>query len=385
MNGFLTGFRDAMTEVFTTRSLLSTMVVAVLFYGFYYPAPYRHQGVVDIPVVVVDDEDSAATRTLVRALDDSREVAVVARLADTAAAEQAVRDRRAEGIVHIDDGLTRRLLTGSGTGGVAVTVNGSYLLRARGIAVAVQKAVENVADDQLGPALKSLADRNLPKIEVRPLFNPTTGYADYIFPAVSVIILQQTLLFGAAMLAGRRRADGRLQQRWSCYSGTLAALALIGCFASLFYFGLVFWIEDMPRGGNVPALFVAVPVFSVAVAALGLLIGSFLDEGDRAMELLVPTSVVLFFLTGTAWPTQMMPAWVQVVATLSPATHGVPLFVGLNQMGASLAEVAKPLMGLAALALAYGVAAGWRLSRMPLASPRSGAHQGAAPTIESAP
>lgn len=90
---FLTGFRGAMRELFTTRALLSTMVVAVLFYGFYYPAPYRHQGVVDLPVVVVDAEDGADTRALIPALDDSREVAVVARLAGMTAAARVARER----------------------------------------------------------------------------------------------------------------------------------------------------------------------------------------------------------------------------------------------------------------------------------------------------
>ena len=154
------------------------------------------------------------------------------------------------------------------------------------------------------------------------------------------------------MLSGRRRERDAVIPAPAAYFGTLLALTLIGVLACLFYFGFVFWIEDMPRGGNVGGLFVAAPVFSLAVAALGLLIGSFLDKGDRAMEILVPTSVVLFFLTGAAWPTEMMPRWVVLVAQLSPATNGVPLFVELNQMAATLPEVITHLIRLALLALA---------------------------------
>jgi len=169
---------------------------------------------------------------------------------------------------------------------------------------------------------------------------------------VSIVILQQTLLFGAAMLAGARRGRRAAVPAPAAYFGTLAALTLLGVMACLFYFGLVFWIEDVPRGGNVGGLLVAAPVFSLAVAAIGLWIGSFLDSGERAMAMLVPTSVVLFFLTGAAWPTEMMPGWVAALAMLSPATHGVPLFVGLNQMAASLPEVWPHLARLAALAVA---------------------------------
>lgn len=361
MTGFRTGFERTLTEVFTTRALFSTMIVAVLFYGFYYPAPYRHQSVVDVPVVVVDDENSAATRALIKALGDTHEVAVVSLEPDPAAAERAVRERRADGIVHLTQGLTRRLLTGTGSGGIAVTVNGAYLLRARAIGVAVEQSVRGLIEERLGPIAETTGLTSPIDIRVRPLFNTTTGYADYVFPAVSVVILQQTLLFGAAMLGGRRRARGEGRMTLPAFTGTLAALTLIGSLACFFYFGLVFWIEDMPRGGNVPALLLTVPLFSVAVASLGMLIGSFLDEGDRAMEVLVPTSVVLFFLTGAAWPTMMMPHWVQWIAMLSPATHGVPLFVGLNQMGASLGEVAHYAVGLALMSVAFSLITALRL------------------------
>lgn len=353
MRAYVAAFEAALSEIFTTRALISTMLVAVLFYAFYYPAPYRHQGVVDLPVVVVDEEQSEITRELARSLDDTREVAITMVVPDQAAAEREVRERRADGIVRFGNGLTRRFLSGSGPGGVSITLNGAYLLRARGVAVAVEASLASLAREKIEPLAHPFGIAAPVDIEVRPLFNTTTGYADYVFPAVSVVILQQTLLFGAAMLAGRRRQRKAVIPTPAAYFGTLSALTLIGVMACLFYFGFVFWIEDMPRGGNIGGLFVAAPVFSLAVAALGLLIGSFLDEGDRAMEVLVPTSVVLFFLTGAAWPTEMMPPWVVGIAALFPATHGTPLFVGLNQMAARLPEVIDHLVGLGILALTY--------------------------------
>ena len=36
----------------------------------------------------------------------------------------------------------------------------------------------------------------------QPLFNPTSGYGSYIVPAALILILQQTLLMGAATLGG---------------------------------------------------------------------------------------------------------------------------------------------------------------------------------------
>ena len=347
MKRVIASMADTLREIAGTRALWSTMVVAVLFYAFYYPAPYRHQSVTDLPIAVVDEEGSEATRRIIARLDDTPELAVVARVANEAEALRLVRAREVDGVLRLSSGLTDRILTGSGQGGISLQVNGAYLVRAQAVAGALEAVViEEVRELSARTGIDVGVE-----LVVRPLFNTTRGYGDYIFPAVSVVILQQTLLFGAAMLAARRRATGREDRDLASLAGTLAALTLIGIVGALFYFGPVFWLLDMPRGGNNGALLLAVPLFSLCVAALGLAIGRLLDEGDRAMELLVPTSLVVFFLSGAAWPSEMMPTWVNLVAFLSPATHGVPLFLGLNQAGASLAEVSGPFWRLAFLTL----------------------------------
>jgi ABC-2 type transport system permease protein len=55
-------------EILRSRELLSLAVVSVLFYAFYYPAPYSRQAAEAMPVVVVDQDDSALSRLVVRRL-----------------------------------------------------------------------------------------------------------------------------------------------------------------------------------------------------------------------------------------------------------------------------------------------------------------------------
>ena len=79
------------------------------------------------------------------------------------------------------------------------------------------------------------------------------------------------------------------------------------------------------------------------------------------MMWLAPTSIVLFFMTGAAWPLDQMPRLTAWLAQLSPATAGVQAFVPINQMGASPADVARWLTLLAVLFAVYGAWASWRL------------------------
>lgn len=359
------GFLGVFREVISTFALASIIVLAVVLYGFYYPAPYAHQTATQLPVVLVDEENTALTRALARTLSDTREVRIVAEVQSTDEAERMVRRREADGILIVSKGFTRSLLTGAPGGGIGVFVNGTYLIRARDIGSGVQAAIMAVAMERLGPVAQGLHLRAPVEVVERPLFNTREGYADYVFPAVAAIILQQTLLFGTAMLAADRRKRG--DRRWSVpgFLGTWSALALIGCFGAMFYFGWIFWFQDVPRAGNLAGLALAVPLFAFAVTGLGLLLGSVFDSAERALQVLIPTSIVLFFLAGAAWPLSSMPLWVLALAHLSPATCGAQTFVRLNEMGAPLRDVAGYLAGLAVLAAIYGAIAARRLCSAP--------------------
>ncbi len=360
---FRVGFEQTWRVVLTSRTLVSTMLLAVVLYAFYYPAPYAHETAQRLPVVLVDEEDSALTRELVRAVAATRAVRIVERVATMHEATDRLRRGAADGINLLPRGLARSLLTGAPGGGIGVWVNATYLLRASAIGEGVSAAIEGVAERRIGPAARALGLRRPVRIIREPLFNPGAGYKDYVFPAVASVILQQTLLFGAATFMAGRHERGHWRMGRAEFAGAWGAMTLIGVLAALFYFGLVFWIQDVPRGGNIPALLVTVPFFAAAVAALGLWLGSLFDQAARAVQVLAPTSVPLFFLTGAAWPLDQMPWWLAAVSHLAPSTLGVHLFVPLNEMGASLGEVAGSASGLVGLAALYGGLAFFRLTR----------------------
>lgn len=348
--------------ILRSRTLLSTMLLSVALYGFYYPAPYAHETAQRLPVIIVDQDNSALSRAMVRDLDATRAVEIVAMASDVAEARRRMRRGDADGVILVTQGLERQLRTGAPGAGIGVWVNATYLLRASTIGEAITSVVEGLAAERLLPGGQAVRAGLPIKVTAEPLFNRTGGYKSYVFPAVAVIIVQQTLLFGAATFMGGRRREGRWRMAPLEFIGSLAALASVGILNCLFLFGLIFWLQDVPTNENLPALLLAVPLFATAVAALGLWIGSFFDCSERAMVILAPTSVPLFFLTGTAWPLGQMPRFVQLLASLAPSTLGVHTFVPLNQMGASFSDVSGGMMLLAMLALTYGLAAGVRVT-----------------------
>lgn len=351
-------FERTLFEILGSRELLSLAVLSVLLYAFYYPAPYSQQQPQALPMLVVDLDQTPLTRGVVRALGEVEAIRLVGQPESLAAAREAIRARRAEGVLYLSRGFTDSLITGRPGAGAALILDASYFVRAEGMAKALGEVIADRAEAVIGQVAPGAAS-GVP-IVAQPLFNTTTGYRDYVFPAIANIILQQTLLFTAARLIAERRRRGVWQGGAAEAIGTWLACVLIGLLGQAFFFGFAYWLQDVPRGGNMPGLLIAMPLFAAAVAALGLTLGTWFRSGDDALKLLIPTSVPLVFLAGFAWPLDQMPGWLATLAWASPATAAMHLFVRFNQMGASLAEARGPMMAMAALALAYGAAWLWR-------------------------
>lgn len=352
-------FERTLIEVATTRELLSLALLSVLLYAFYYPAPYARQEAVGMKLVVVDQGHSAIGRSLVRRLEAGRTVRVVGEAPDMAAGEDALLDRRADGVLllsrDLDAIVTDPAVPRPGAG-VALVVNTAYFVRAETIGLALLDAIAAEAARR-GRALAPRLPDAAALVRVQPLFNTIAGYRDYIFPAVSNIILQQTLLFAAARLAAERRRRRAPFASVAAALGTWAAMGLLGLLAQAFFFGFAYWVQDVPRAGNVAGMLIAMPLFAGAVSGLGLAIGHAVRDGDAALKLLIPTSVPLVFLAGFAWPLDQMPQWLATVAWLSPATAAMHLLVRFNQMGATIAEAGGPLVAMGVLFALYGAIA----------------------------
>lgn len=352
-------FERTLIEVATTRELMSLALLSVLFYAFYYPAPYAQQDARGLPVVVVNQMRSPIGREAVRALGTARAVRIVATVPDMRTAEAMMLDRDVDGILFLSRDLDR-IVTNPGAirpgSGAALVVNAAYFVRAEAVGLSLTEVLLSEAARR-GSAIDRRSPDPSSLIRVQPLFNTTAGYRDYILPAISNIILQQTLLFAAARLAAERRRRRASPHGLGGAAGTWLAMTLIGLLGQAFFFGFAFWVQDVPRGGNMVGLLLAMPLFAGAVAGLGLAIGHAMGNGDDALKLLMPTSVPLVFLAGFAWPLDQMPHWLALLSWLSPATPAMHLFVRFNQMGATIDEAIGPLLVMASLFAVYGLLA----------------------------
>lgn len=344
-------FFETLREVMRQRDVASLVVLAVLLYGIYYPAPYAHQRAREVPMAVVDQEDSTLTRRLVATIDASDSAAVVARPDSLLQGQQMLKARKVEAVLVIPRGVTRAALRGEAPR-IALWIDGVYLVRAKSIGTALESALVGIFADLSGPYLGKQGISS--PLIVTQRFNPGGGYANYIFPAVTPVILQQTLLFGTAVLLAFRRRRGRaalIDAR--DLLGTWAALMTLSTLAALFYFGWFFAFQSLPQQANVTLLAAIALILGGATAAFALAVGSLFRRSETALLILIPTTLTVFFLTGATWPREAMPGWVAFIGSLLPATHGARALLLADQMGAPMAVVFPVLGQLILLGAAY--------------------------------
>ncbi len=135
------------------------------------------------------------------------------------------------------------------------------------------------------------------------------------------------------------------------------AFALLVFVNVLYLIGFHFWFHDYPRGGNLAGALAFAGLFSLAITGFGMLLGCWFANRERALQVLLATSVPFLFLSGVVFPREAVPTPLTVFADLLPTTPGIHGFLKLNQMAASWHEIRHELLHLSALTVLYGAAA----------------------------
>lgn len=368
MRALLAGFGDTLRALVSDRYAVVAMVGAVLLYSFFYPQAYRLQVASHLPVAVVDQDHSAASRDLVRRLDAVRALAVVALPADPLQARRLLEQGEVDGFVVVPAGYARAQLRG-GRGQVQLYGNGAWMSRAGTVLAGMGEAVAAQAREAAaGRAGWAGVPTTLPvQLVARPLYNTREGYGSSVVAGVSEVIVHQTLLLGIGVLLGTRREQlgRRLRFTPAGLAGMLLAFGLVGLAGMLYYVGFTAWAQDYPRAGNIPALLAAVVAFVAATVPFGVWIGSFFRTRERALQYVTVVSIPLFFLANLSWPAFATPPALVALSQLLPTTAGINAIVRAQQMGADVVGIGRELLTLVALAAGYGLLAWRRLAGGP--------------------
>ncbi|PIE47877.1 MAG: ABC transporter [Gammaproteobacteria bacterium] len=358
-HSFMAGFVGTFVGVFKDKGVLLMLIIAPIVYGFFYPWPYQNEVVENIPVGIVDYDKSELSHNIIRYSNSSPRLSTRSYTSE-AQAQQAMWQGDIAGYLLIPHHIEQDVYANK-PAQVSILGNAGYFLLNKYVQTGFTQAVATVS---AGIEIKQqvarggyakIARHNTQAVPLRidPLFNPSEGYGAYVVPGVAILILQQTLLMGTALLLGTW-AERRLQfASVTGWLGRITAFSVISFSVGCFYYGWVFDSHGYARGHNMGGTLFFFALYSFTVATLGCVLGMWFRQRERSLQILIFSSLPCFFLSGYPWPVSQLPELLQYVRWIIPATSGIHASLQLNQMGASLSQVVLYFYHLLALLVGF--------------------------------
>lgn len=342
--------------IFRDKGILIFILFVPLFYPLLYSYVYTNEVVRDVPVAVVNDCDNAMTRDMVRKMDASPDVEIIANCNDMEEALRLVKEQKAYGVIRIPESFSRDLYHGDQTHiGVYCDMSSllyykAILLTATNVSLELNKNIK-VEQHLAGTSERQDEVTKMPiEYDYVALYNPQSGFAAFLIPPVLMLIIQQTLFLGIGMSMGNSRERYRGSvipfNRWyknpvNIVAGKGLPYFFLYLLLALYMFIIVTNIFGLPRLGDYMTFWAFIIPYILSCIFMGMLMSAFVYRREDCIMLFVFMSVPMLFLSGLSYPRPSMPAFWKYVSYIFPSTFGMNGYVRISGMGASLQDI-KP-------------------------------------------
>jgi ABC-2 type transport system permease protein len=359
-------FIEELKLIFADGGAMLILLFAMLIYTTIYSIAYGAEVVTDVAIAVVDEDNTPKSRELINGLRSGPGTALGYEPQSLDEAKALFYSRKVYGIVIIPDNYERDLLSQSGAT-VSIILDGSHLLLYREVLEqAMSDSLAEGGEVEVEYLISKSEDDNVIMGIVEPvefskhvLYNSSYGYGSFVMPSIVVVIIQQTLLIGVAMVAMRRRKEPMLG--WvDCTRRVLVrALVYVVIYGiSLLVIMLTIWqYFGFPYNGNLLSIALFMLLYIVASSSLAQAVSHLFKRREAPIMLLMWSSVPILLLAGVSYPREAFPVWLYDIGRLFPSSSAVGGFIRLNSMGASLLDVKTELTTLLILAFVYTILA----------------------------
>lgn len=321
--------------------------ITLLFFIF-------HQGKAkELPIAVVDRDNSSLSIKISNALNASSEMRVIARSQNIFEAKKLLENGTVDAIVLIPYETELSVFQGM-EAPVPIYINGTNVLTAGQIQSAVLTTMKTLSGSiQLKKLMSSGMSEQEAMARIAPvhvhyhvLFNPFTNYSYFLNSAMLYVMLYLFVLIASIYTLGNelKRGTGKSLLETANNSVRLAVAGkmipytiIFSGFAVLINF-LLFKIEGMPLNGSFPVIFIGQFATIITYQLMGLLFVGATINLRLAMSLGSAYSIMGVTFSGITFPLEAMPKIAQIFAAIFPFTWWEKLMISQSLRGAPTKE-----------------------------------------------
>lgn len=320
-------------RIFSNKVIVAIFFLAPVLYAVLVGYVYKSGKVSNLPIAVIDYDQTSLSSKFVDALDDNENIKVAKVYSSDFSVRKDVVQKDYACVVTIPksfqaDVLQRRYPE------VTVDVNTGNILTANYASRGVQSVLATL---NAGLEIETLKKQGISagyaatrfeafKVSINRLFNASSNYMEFLWPGTLGVVLQQVILLALALSFARDFEDKYFNKlvgfsKISLLHVTIKVIPFyilsIIPFATMAYMFSYFQI-DMPI--LTLSMFKLCFAFATACIFLGLLVSVLLPNQLQATEILMLIATPSFIIGGFTWPLQEMNHTIQVVARAIPLT-----------------------------------------------------------------
>jgi len=347
-------FLQTLRDLRMMAMLLAVPVIQLVLFGYAANLEIQH-----IDTIVVDLDGTPQSRSLVDGLGADGTYRLQ-HASDVGHAEQKIIRGEASLALVVPRGFARDMAAGNAVS-VQVLVDGSDPSRAIGASGAVEqyvaqagltRAAERMAEAGVGPVATV-------RLEPRLLYNPALKSRRFMVPGTAASILLIITTIVTAMGLAREREVGTMEQLLvtpmsplTLMVGKMLPYAVFGFIDEAIILVVGNLLFDVPLRGSVAVILLSSVAYLVATLGLGLWVSTVSRTQQQALMggffVILPAMLLSGFMT----PIDAMPGWIRPLTWVNPMRYFVEIVRSVLLRGATLGEVARPLL----LLLGIGVA-----------------------------
>lgn len=341
--------KTELKAVLSNPVIVLTVFGGVIFYSFLYPLPYTQQTPREQEITVVNLDNSQTSRQLERMVDATPQIKIVKRAHSIAEAKAQFLQGDVHGILLIPEHFYRDLLLGKSPT-LSYSGDASYFLVYGTIVEGLVKAGDRLAAKATVTQLVmdgvplDLAKEQYSqvKLNMKPTFNPTLGYLNYVVPAVFVLILQQTLIMGVGILGcSEKVSDGYWNKHSALTIVAVRCLIFVAIYylMAIYYFAFCFDFYGINKLASPLIILALLAPFLLSSIFIGICLGALLPRRELVTFIVLISSMPLIFSVGFIWPLESVPLPMIWLSNLFPCTPAIQSFLAVNQMGAEFSQI----------------------------------------------
>lgn len=363
---------DEMMQVLHSFGLIIFCLLVPLAYPLLYAFVYTNETVREVPVAVVDECHSALSREFSRKVDATPDVAVRYHC-DLAQAQELMRREEVYAIMRIPSSFERDIARGQQTYVALYDDMRCMLYYKAALLAASTVSLDMNADIKVSRYLPATTRRQAEVIEAPvtnqyvPLYNPQSGVASFLIPAVLMLMIQQLLCLTIGTSMGLwREHNGGIGFVSNCAYYRSSVSIVIGkvlfylpvfiLVAVYMYAGVTSWF-GLPRIGDYVTFLRFVIPYVLASVLFAITLSGLFRRSEDAMLLYIFMSVPLLFVSGMSWPVAAEPMFWRCVSWLFPSTFGMHGYARIVGTGASISQVSTEYWALWIHVACYAVTA----------------------------